>query len=213
VVCFPIDVEDADSPEKQVRIAASWLVSAKLFLSQLSVGLRALQLLMHRSLDAIIGVHGAQLTQAVLLPPHGKILELLPWVPPYLQGNWVQWTNRPTPLGVIYHKTDLNHFGYKLNRDSVPLCFNVTNTDTEGLRECFMSKENLRKFQWATRSFTVPPDVIGKFIFSFVLNDVSVCDGMQLRAKRNDFVLYNAYCRSDETDHRFHAVHYFAEDS
>jgi len=41
------------------------------------------QLVMHRSLDVLIGVHGAQLTQAVLLPPHGHVLELLPWIPEY----------------------------------------------------------------------------------------------------------------------------------
>lgn len=167
---------------------------------------------MHRALHAIIGIHGAQLTQGVLLPPHGKILELLPWIPPYLQGNWVQWTNRPTPLGIIYHKTDLNHFGYKLDRNSVPLCFNVTETDTEGLRECFMSPGHLRRFQWATRSFTVPPDVVGSFISSFVLGNESICTKMQMKAELNDFVLYNAYCRPKEEDNEFRVEHYFRED-
>ena len=45
------------------------------------------QLLMHRSLDVMIGVHGAQLTQAVLLPPHGHVLELLPWIPDYIRKS------------------------------------------------------------------------------------------------------------------------------
>jgi hypothetical protein len=166
---------------------------------------------MHRSLHALIGVHGAQLTQGVLLPPHGKVLELLPWIPPYLQGNWVQWTNRPTPLGVIYHKTDLNHVGYKLDRNSVPLCFNVTESDSEGLRECFMSEGNLRKFQWATRSFNVPPSVVSDFISEFLLHNNTICKKMEMQAKRNGFVLYNAYCRSDDKSNQFHVKHYFTE--
>ena len=166
---------------------------------------------MHRSLHALIGVHGAQLTQGVLLPPHANILELLPWIPPYLQGNWVQWTNRPTPLGVIYHNTDLNHFGYKLDRNSVPLCFNVTETDTDGLRECFMAKGHLKKFQWATRSFTVPSDVVLNFISHFILVNGSACGGMQKRAEQNGFVLYNAYCRSNSREKQFHVEHYFTD--
>ena len=55
IVCIKVDVEVADSAEEQ--------------------------LLMHRSLHAVIGVHSAQLTQAILLPTHAYILELLPWVP------------------------------------------------------------------------------------------------------------------------------------
>ncbi len=43
------------------------------------------QLVMHRSLDVLIGVHGAQLTQAVLLPPQGHVLELLPWITDYIR--------------------------------------------------------------------------------------------------------------------------------
>ena len=39
------------------------------------------QLLMHQSLNALIGIHGAQLTQGVLLPPNATVVELLPWVP------------------------------------------------------------------------------------------------------------------------------------
>lgn len=172
----------------------------------------AYQLLMHRSLNALIGVHGAQLTQGVLLPPHSKILELLPWIPPYLIGNWVQWTNRPTPLGVIYHETNLNHFGYKLDRNSVPLCFNVTDSDADALRECFMSKNgHLKKFQWATRSFTVEPDVIRSFISLFVLDNKSICEDMQTNAQAHGFVLYNAFCRSDGVNSQFQVQHYFTE--
>ena len=43
------------------------------------------QLLLHRSLDVMIGVHGAQLTQAILLPDHAHVLELLPWITDYIR--------------------------------------------------------------------------------------------------------------------------------
>eukprot|EP00804_Cyclotella_cryptica_P010708 CCRYP_005486-RB/>CCRYP_005486-RB protein AED:0.32 eAED:0.32 QI:194/1/1/1/1/0.66/3/1177/595 len=209
VVCFTVDVEDAKSPEHQVCNSVS-IFELEAYLALILVVIRS-QLLMHRCLHALIGVHGAQLTQGVLLPPHGKILELLPWVPTYLQGNWVQWTNRPTPLGVIFHKADLNHFGYKLDRNSVPLCLNVSRSDTELERECFMSKEHLRKFQWATRDFNVPSVVVYNFISQFVLYKNVVCDDMRMRAEQNDFVLYNAYCLSDSSNSRFQVEHYFRE--
>ncbi|KAL7475367.1 hypothetical protein ACHAW6_001285 [Cyclotella cf. meneghiniana] len=69
------------------------------------------QLLLHQSVDALIGVHGAQLTQAILLPPHRHVLELLPWVTDNIRGWWVQTRHTPTPLGIIFHNSDLNHVG------------------------------------------------------------------------------------------------------
>ena len=59
-ICVEVNVEDAATPFEQ--------------------------LLMHRSLDAVIGVHGAQLTQAILLPERAHVLELLPWVPDYIRS-------------------------------------------------------------------------------------------------------------------------------
>lgn len=55
VVCIEVNVEGTSTPYDQFTL--------------------------HRSLDALIGVHGAQLTQAVLLPPGSHVLELLPWIP------------------------------------------------------------------------------------------------------------------------------------
>ena len=59
VICVEVNVEETSSPFEQ--------------------------LILHRSLDVIIGVHGAQLTQAVLLPPNAHVLELLPWIPEYIR--------------------------------------------------------------------------------------------------------------------------------
>lgn len=39
------------------------------------------QFILHRSLDVLVGIHGAQLTQAVLLRAGSHVLELLPWIP------------------------------------------------------------------------------------------------------------------------------------
>jgi hypothetical protein len=61
VLCVEVNVEKTSSPSEQ--------------------------LVLHRSLDVMIGVHGAQLTQAVLLPPHAHVLELLPWITDYIRKN------------------------------------------------------------------------------------------------------------------------------
>ena len=95
------------------------------------------QLVLHRSLDVLVGVHGSQLTQAVLLPDHAHILELLPWITDYIRGKWVQTKNGPTPLGVIFHNTNLNHVGFSLDRGSVPLCRGVPEK-AELHRSCFL---------------------------------------------------------------------------
>jgi hypothetical protein len=71
VACVIVDVEEAGSPEEQ--------------------------LITHRSLNVLIGVHGAQLTQGFLLPTHGYILELLPWISSYTGGGWTASTGAPTP--------------------------------------------------------------------------------------------------------------------
>ena len=55
VVCIEVNVENTTTPHEQF--------------------------LLHRSLDALIGVHGAQMAQALFLPPGSHVLELLPWIP------------------------------------------------------------------------------------------------------------------------------------
>ena len=186
IVCITVDVEEADSPEEQ--------------------------LLMHRSLSAFIGVHGAQLTQGVLLPRHGYILELLPWIPFYLWGAWAASVQKPTPLGIIFHNTDLNHVGYPLGRESVPLCLHVDSSDQERERRCFMDKKrNLQKFRWADRDFNVQLKVVEDFISTFLLKDNnSTCNDMQKRAEEKNFVLYNAFCQN-ETGDKYRAEHYYRE--
>ena len=190
IVCIKVDVEAADSAEEQ--------------------------LLMHRSLHAVIGVHGAQLTQAVLLPTHAYILELLPWVPYYLWGGWVTTTHVPTPLGVIFHRTDLNHVGHPLGRDSVPLCLHVNSSDVEADRLCLTNQTSgvIHRFRWADRDYIVSPKVIEDFVTAYLLGDHdSVCDEMQTRAERTHFVLYNAFCKVSRNQSIFVARQYYREEN
>ena len=182
VVCITVNVEEAASPEEQ--------------------------LLMHSSLDALVGIHGAQLTQGIFLPTQGYILELLPWIPDRSWwGSWVARTSSPTPLGVIFHNTELNHLGYALDRDSVPLCKHIVNKTKE--IECFRAKQEHNKtFMWDRRNFEVGVDVVTKFVSSFLLQNNAKCDSMKTRAVGNEFVLYNAYC-SRGIENKFSTEHYY----
>ena len=156
------------------------------------------QLILHRASNALIGVHGAQMTQAVLLPQHGHVLELLPWVPENynLRGLWVQIRHGPTPLGVIFHNTDLNHLGYSLGRDSVPLCKGVGEVGSEKEKACLNSKENRKSFIWESRNFVVDPNVVLQYIEQFVLANSKECKDMS-EALDDEFVLYNVWCEED----------------
>ena len=182
VACITVNVEETAAPEEQ--------------------------LLMHSSLNALVGIHGAQLSQGIFLPRHGYILELLPWVPDWAWGAWVATTSAPTPVGVMFHNTDLNHLGHSLDRDSVPLCKHVNKTDET---ECFKAKANRgRRFSWDRRNFEVEPDVVTKFISSMLIRNSTNCDDMKARSSENDFVLYNAYCsHGDENVHVFSTEHYY----
>jgi hypothetical protein len=157
IVCAVVDVEDAKSLEEQ--------------------------LVMHRSLHALIGVHGSQLTQGVLLPSHGCMLELLPWIPrhggdEYTWGSWTASTDGPTPIGIIYRNTEINHHGFSLGRESVPLCSHIED-ESEILEECLTNEENLAKFNWDVRDFTVPVVVVEDFVSKILLNDGNsrTCEG------------------------------------
>lgn len=171
VVCLTVNVEEATSPMEQ--------------------------LLMHRSLHALIGVHGAQLTQGVLLQNHAYIVELLPWVPDYLWGYWVASTHVPTPLGIIFLQTELNHLGYSLGRESVPYC--LDSEDDEADKACLLNKTSgvRKKIRWDKRDFTVPVNAISTFLSRFLLQEVyATCEDVERRGNEtNDFVLYNVYCK------------------
>ena len=202
VACIIVDVEETSSPEEQ--------------------------LIMHRSLFALIGVHGAQLTQGILLPSQGYVLEILPWIPSYCLGQWVAATSAPTPLGVIYHNTDINHYGYALGRNSTPLCTHVSMLDEDATKECLLNGDDgtSQKFQWDVRNFTVPVHAIENFLTLIILrqhyhdnkdgyknniNKVTTCDDMRIGAEEHNFVLYNAYCHPNANGSSFVMEHYYRE--
>ncbi len=116
---------------------------------------------------------------------------------PTSRGAWTQSRDGPTPLGIIYHNTDLNHYGYSLDRDSVPLCQHVSEEQEE---ECFMSSENRDKFVWANRNFNVNPDTVEQFILHLLL----LCNEKGRKCERlmdglnDNYVLYNVWCESEE---------------
>ncbi|EJK58475.1 hypothetical protein THAOC_21394, partial [Thalassiosira oceanica] len=140
------------------------------------------QVLLHQSLAGLIGIHGAQLTQGLLLPENSTLVELLPWVPinyfPSGHDGWGVWTqlsNEPTPVGIMFHNTDLHHYGFKLGRDSVPLCQNVSNIKMHKFEEeddlpdnheavtelehCLYTLHE-QEFRWDERNFVVGKEMI-----------------------------------------------------
>ncbi|KAL3769411.1 hypothetical protein ACHAWU_008820 [Discostella pseudostelligera] len=167
IVCLIVDVEDSESAEEQ--------------------------LIMHRSLDAFIGIHGAQLTQGILLPSHGLMLELLPYIPLNGWGGWTACTEAPTALGVIFENTDLNHFGYSLGTESCSSSCNLG---------------------FNVRDFNVSTEVIADFLSTFVLkagkNSTMTCDDMKNETEeRERFVLYNAFCQPSLSERAFINEHYY----
>lgn len=199
------------------------------------------QFVLHQSLDALVGIHGASLTQGVLLPDYSAILEILPWIPEksyFGRGMWGEWTRtkiQPTPLGLIYHNTELQHFGYQLERDSVPLCQNVSNdvmhdfssdqdhsarekNETE-LDYC-LTTVNGNSFRWDKRDFTVRLDMVDKFVDTVYhsrihSNDTVEEDGLEScnilrsRGETNDMVMYNVWCQDE--DGKEQVQHYYWE--
>jgi len=150
---------------------------------------------------------GSQFTNGILLPRHSFILELLPWIPEYAWGyGWAATTNFPTPMGTIFIDTDLNHLGYVLDRDSVPLCQNVSRADAEQEKNCLIGEGD--RFTWDKRDFIVDKTIITQFILMFLLNNNARCDDMRRRAAENDFVLYNSFCTQGN---EFHTEHHYLD--
>jgi hypothetical protein len=121
----------------------------------------------------------------------------------------VDVTDRPTPLGEIFHGTTINHLGVRLGRGFVPLCEQFNWSDT-GLKACLLNEtnDNNLKFEWDNRDFNVDVDIVDKFISLFLLKDIPNCGRMYKRAEENDFVIYNTYFSEEGEDMKF-AKQYF----
>lgn len=146
----------------------------------------SLHTVVHGSLDALIGIHGAQMTDALWMKPGSTVVEMLSYLPPTVShGAWTRWVNYATPLGVIYMGTDLYHVGLPLQWNSVPQC-----ADKKG--EAFV--DCVRKHQWDGRDFDVDPKDIEDAIRNFVIERPDLCDKQNELAGEERFVLYNVQC-------------------
>eukprot|EP00934_Nitzschia_sp_Nitz4_P002356 Nitzschia sp. Nitz4//scaffold122_size67431//42624//44078//NITZ4_006088-RA/size67431-snap-gene-0.27-mRNA-1//-1//CDS//3329534412//2356//frame0 len=136
----------------------------------------------HASVDALIGIHGASLTEAVLMPPGSTVVELLPWLyDSTMYGSWTTWVHRPTPLD-----TDLVHVG-------IPLPRNSSNDHCEAAvnkKKCF-GKE---PYRWDNRPFLLDPwFLFEKVVKKIILYEGSSCEGW-IQSAGDDSVLYNIPC-------------------
>lgn len=154
------------------------------------------QLVRHGALDALIGIHGAQMTEAIWMKPGSWVVELLPYIPQKIQhGRWTRWTGRPTPLGIMWDNTDLNHVGYLLDRESAPYCFNK---DVESNLDCWRSE------RWEKRDFQINASFLEKIVTTFIAeksptHGTLLCNDIQDKAGKH-FVLYNVNCVDQQTE-------------
>jgi hypothetical protein len=135
---------------------------------------------------------------------HAIVVELLPWIPPWTTwGEWARFTNCPTPLGIIWMGTDLNHVGYRLPRESVPDCFNDTT------KECF----DHANFNFQRTDINVHANVITESISRFLLPENSTlinCSSWKERAGAL-FVLYNVQFADSIENQTLLPHHFFRE--
>lgn len=140
----------------------------------------------HASLDALIGIHGAQMTDALWMKPGSTVVEMLTYLPPtVMHGAWTRWVNYPTPLGVIYLGTELYHVGLPLQWNSVPQC---TSRNGTSYIEC------VRRNKWDVRDFDVDPKDVEDVIRNFIADRPDSCDKQNELAGEERFVLYNVQC-------------------
>ena len=149
----------------------------------------------HGMLDALIGIHGPQLTDALWMKPGSLVVEILPYLPQTVTyGSWTRSVETPTPLGLIYMGTDLYHVGLPLDWRSVPQCSNKRGGQ---FTEC------VRRKKWDSRDFDVPVDDVHDVLRNFVDGQrPHDCATQRQRAGDDRFVLYNALCNDgdDEND-------------
>ena len=160
------------------------------------------QVIRHGVLDVLIGIHGAQMTEALWMKPGALVVELLPFVPKErIVGSWTRTTDAPTPLGVIYHNTDLNHIGYPLNQTS--LTDNCSKASLDEVNECYGKGP-----RWDNRDFRVAAYVVTEAVRRFHSNETStLCQNWQNKSA-GEYVLYSINCR-DSPDEEIFPHHYY----
>jgi hypothetical protein len=150
--------------------------------------------LWHAALDGLVGIHGAQLTEAIWMKPGSWVVELLPFVPDYIhKGSWTKTTDKPTPLGAIFDGTDLNHVGHPLQRGSAPYCYGL---EGEAYEDCW----NITGWDW--RDVLWEPQALVDVLLGTVAlaTNTSKCLDFQDRARDGFLVLYNIHCAAADDD-------------
>jgi hypothetical protein len=162
------------------------------------------QLVRHAALDGLIGIHGAQLAEAVWMKDGSWVVELLPFVPEsVVMGHWTRTVHEPTPVGVMFHQTGLNHAGYRIPIEHTPYCHHNVSDE-----HCW--SENM----WDNRDFTLTAPVLTQMLDAFfspapAAPDATtgsapsgpspptavprLCSDLQDRSN-GTFVLYNVHC-------------------
>jgi hypothetical protein len=158
------------------------------------------QMVRHAALDGIIGIHGAQLTEAVWMKPGSLVAELLPYVPNVTNyGHWTTTTHKATPLGIIFDETDLLHVGYRLERESAPYCYNAT-------KKCWSYQSN----PWDARDFIASSEIVSTILDLFIVKKSATCeDYRELSMTVKNVVVYNAPCADASSPHQVNPRHYY----
>jgi hypothetical protein len=104
--------------------------------------------------------------------------------------SYYKQVQKPTPLGIIFDGTDLNHIGYPLLRSSAPYCFGL---DKQKETECWYS------YRWDDRDFIAPASAVIDSIKMFFVNtpEQRSCSEYKDWAADN-FVLYNVHCYTED---------------
>ena len=152
--------------------------------------------IMHRSFDMLIGIHGAHLTDAIWMHNpnnvNGKknkyIIELLPTNGP----PWTASLNSPTALGVIFWGSMFNHVGLKLVNTS------ITEKDWNRGRSRWYASDF--KVKWNRLSDVIDYLIIdgGGYCQKYGnAKDIKVPSSFKDKGYAKSFAIYNAFCNDN----------------
>jgi len=148
------------------------------------------QLIMHGAMDALVGIHGAQLTEGVWMKRGSWVVELLPYVPDGIwAGEWTKVTDKPTGLGVLFDNTELNHAGYPLRREHAPYCYEESKDDP---LDCWRTWN----FPWDVRDFVLEPHTLANILNATMVGTFGTCQDYRDKVG-DEMVLYNVNCAED----------------